>query len=376
MLQGIDTAGKDGTIRHVFKEASPLGVNVTAFRKPSEEEMAHDFLWRAHVAAPRRGCIGIFNRSYYEDVLVVRVRKLAPDDKIEKRYDQINAFEKILTENGTQILKFMLHISKKEQKERLQARLDEAESRWKFNPDDLEDRKLWDKFMAAYELALDKCSTDWAPWHIIPADRKWARNAAIAAIVRETLEEIIRNTPNLPGTQKLRRQMTRKRTVTVNDRMQSGYRYELTAPAGRGFDPEFQPELEAGGDARLGVFCGKYMTDCRKEFPASWFEQREACAARPRLLAQLLRRRRQPAAVGLAPKGLAARGRSARLVPVVLPLLHGPPHPDEDRRQIKRWKAIRRHVRQVQKNCEPGDLSCRPRQRQALLHWAYDSRKI
>jgi len=190
VLQGIDTAGKDGTIRHVFKEASPLGVNVTAFRKPSEEEMAHDFLWRAHVAAPRRGYIGIFNRSYYEDILVVRVRKLAPEDEIEKRYDQINAFEKIITENGTQILKFMLHISKKEQKERLQARLDEAESRWKFNPDDLEDRKLWDKFMAAYELALDKCSTAWAPWHIIPADRKWARNAAIAAIVRETLEEM------------------------------------------------------------------------------------------------------------------------------------------------------------------------------------------
>jgi PPK2 family polyphosphate:nucleotide phosphotransferase len=190
VLQGIDTAGKDGTIRHVFKETGPLGVNVTAFRRPSEEELAHDFLWRAHVAAPRRGTIGIFNRSHYEDVVVARVRQLAPQNEIDKRYDQINAFEKILAENGTRILKFMLHISKGEQRERLQARLDRPESRWKFAPDDLEDRKLWDKFMAAYEQALDKCSTAWAPWHLIPADRKWARNAAIAAIVRETLEEM------------------------------------------------------------------------------------------------------------------------------------------------------------------------------------------
>jgi PPK2 family polyphosphate:nucleotide phosphotransferase len=190
VLQGIDTAGKDGTIKHVFKETGALGVVVTAFKKPSEEELAHDFLWRAHVAAPRRGFIGIFNRSHYEDVLVGRVRKLAPKDEIVKRYGQINAFEKILTENGTTVLKFMLHISKKEQRERLQARLDEPQSRWKFAPSDLDDRKLWDKFMAAYELALDKCSTDWAPWHVIPADHKWARNAAIATIVRETLENM------------------------------------------------------------------------------------------------------------------------------------------------------------------------------------------
>jgi len=190
VLQGTDTAGKDGTIKHVFKETGARGVVVTAFKKPSEEELAHDFLWRVHLAAPRRGFIGIFNRSHYEDVLVGRVRKLAPKDEIEKRYGQINAFEKMLAENGAKILKFMLHISKKEQRERLQARLDEPRSRWKFNPSDLEDRKLWDKFMAAYELALDKCSTAWAPWHVIPADHKWARNAAIAAIVRETLEEM------------------------------------------------------------------------------------------------------------------------------------------------------------------------------------------
>jgi PPK2 family polyphosphate:nucleotide phosphotransferase len=190
VLQGIDTGGKDGTIKHVFKEAGPLGVSVTAFKKPSEEELAHDFLWRAHLAAPRRGFIGIFNRSHYEDVLVGRVRKLAPASEIEARYGQINAFEKILSENGTTILKFMLHISKDEQRERLQARLDEKKSRWKFNPADLDDRKLWDQYAAAYETMLDKCSTKRAPWHVIPADHKWARNAAIAAIVRETLEDM------------------------------------------------------------------------------------------------------------------------------------------------------------------------------------------
>jgi PPK2 family polyphosphate:nucleotide phosphotransferase len=188
VLQGTDTSGKDGTIRRVFNETGPLGVTVTAFRRPSEEELAHDFLWRAHLACPRRGVIGIFNRSHYEDVLVGRVRKLAPPEAIEQRYDQINAFEKMLAENGTTILKFMLHISKEEQRERLQERLDEPKSRWKFNPGDLEDRKLWDAYQVAYELMLERCSTAWAPWYVIPADRKWARNAAVGAIVRETLE--------------------------------------------------------------------------------------------------------------------------------------------------------------------------------------------
>ena len=188
VLQGTDTSGKDGTIRHVFNDTGPLGVSVTSFRRPSEEELGHDFLWRVHGVCPRRGTIGIFNRSHYEDVLVGRVRKLAPAKEIEARYAQINAFEKMLTENGTTILKFMLHISSKEQAERLQERLDEADKRWKFDPRDLEERKLWDQYQAAYELMLNKCSTAWAPWHVIPADRKWARNAAIAAIVRETLE--------------------------------------------------------------------------------------------------------------------------------------------------------------------------------------------
>jgi PPK2 family polyphosphate:nucleotide phosphotransferase len=190
ILQGTDTSGKDGTIRHVFNATGPLGVSVTAFRAPNEEERAHDYLWRAHAACPRRGTIGIFNRSHYEEVLIARVKRLAPPDAIEARYEQINAFEKMLVENGTTILKFMLHISKDEQRERLQARLDEPKSRWKFQPGDLEDRLLWDDYQRAYEIMLERCSTDWAPWHVIPADRKWARNAVIAAIVRATLEDM------------------------------------------------------------------------------------------------------------------------------------------------------------------------------------------
>ena len=198
VLQGTDTSGKDGTIRGVFNTTGPLGVTVTAFKRPSEEELAHDFLWRVHLAAPRRGTIGIFNRSHYEDVLVGRVRKLAPKEVIEQRYDQINDFERTLAENGTVILKFMLHISKKEQAERLQERLDDKTKNWKFNAGDLEDRKLWDEYKKAYETALARCSTDHAPWHIVPADRKWARNAIIAAIVRDTLEAMDPQYPKMP----------------------------------------------------------------------------------------------------------------------------------------------------------------------------------
>jgi PPK2 family polyphosphate:nucleotide phosphotransferase len=188
ILQGTDTSGKDGTVRKVFNRTGPLGVSVTAFRRPSEEELAHDFLWRAHKVCPRRGTIGIFNRSHYEDVLVARVRGFAPADEIERRYGQINAFERMLVENGTTILKFMLHISKEEQRERLQARLDEPRSRWKFDAGDLDDRKHWDDYQAAYETMLERCSTEHAPWHVIAADRKWVRNAVVAAIVRQTLE--------------------------------------------------------------------------------------------------------------------------------------------------------------------------------------------
>ncbi len=203
ILQGTDTSGKDGTIRGVFNATGPLGVTVTAFRRPTEHELEHDFLWRVHMACPRRGTIGIFNRSHYEDVLVAKVRGFAPAKAIEQRYEQINAFERMLVENGTTILKFMLHISKKEQAERLQERLDDPRKHWKFNPGDLDDREHWDDFQAAYETVLHRCSTPHAPWYVIPADRKWARNAAIARIVRTTLEAMDPQYPEAewaPGT--------------------------------------------------------------------------------------------------------------------------------------------------------------------------------
>ncbi|MDX2236049.1 MAG: polyphosphate kinase 2 family protein [Hyphomonadaceae bacterium] len=190
VLQGIDTSGKDGTVRGVFNACGPLGVQVTAFGRPSELELAHDYLWRVHQAVPRKGMIGVFNRSHYEDVLVVKVHGLAPAAAIAQRYAQINAFEKHLSENGTTILKFMLHISKDEQKERLQERLDDPEKNWKFNPGDLDDRAKWADFERAYEVALAKCSTEHAPWRIVPADKKWRRNAIIATIVRGVLEDM------------------------------------------------------------------------------------------------------------------------------------------------------------------------------------------
>jgi PPK2 family polyphosphate:nucleotide phosphotransferase len=190
VLQGIDSSGKDGVIRAVFNTCGPIGVAVTSFRTPSAEELGHDYLWRVHKACPQRGLIGIFNRSHYEDVLVVKVKKLVEAEVIERRYDEINHFEKLLSQNGTRVLKFMLNISKEEQAERLRERIDNPKKRWKFNPADLADRALWDDYMAAYETALTRCSTPHAPWHVIPSDRNWARNAAIARIVRETLEEM------------------------------------------------------------------------------------------------------------------------------------------------------------------------------------------
>jgi PPK2 family polyphosphate:nucleotide phosphotransferase len=190
VLQGLDTSGKDGTVRGVFDKCGPLGVAVTPFGRPTEEELAHDFLWRVHKAAPRKGMIGVFNRSHYEDVLVVKVRKLAPAAAIEQRYEQINAFEKHLTDNNVVILKFMLHISKEEQRQRLQERLENPAKHWKFNPGDLEDRALWDQYQRAYETMLDRCSTAHAPWRVVPADKKWRRNAIIAAVMRAKLEEM------------------------------------------------------------------------------------------------------------------------------------------------------------------------------------------
>ena len=189
ILQGIDTSGKDGTVRSVFQALGPSGVSVTSFKAPSENELAHDFLWRVHAACPSRGMIGIFNRSQYEDVLIGRVKKLAPPEAIEHRYDQINAFEDLIS-SSTQVLKFMLHMSRAEQRKRLQSRLDAPHKRWKFDPSDLDDRLRWDEYVEAYETVLERCSTDAAPWYLIPSDRKWARNAAVAAVVRRTLEEM------------------------------------------------------------------------------------------------------------------------------------------------------------------------------------------
>ena len=188
VLQGMDTGGKDGTIRHVFGPMNPQGVRVTSFKRPTDEELAHDYLWRIHSRVPPKGMIGIFNRSHYEDVLIVRVHNMVPKREVERRYRQINDFEKYLSENGVTILKFCLHISKGEQKERFLSRLDRADKQWKFNAGDLSERKYWSRYQGAYAKAVSECSTSWAPWHVIPADRKWYRNYAIARIVLETLE--------------------------------------------------------------------------------------------------------------------------------------------------------------------------------------------
>lgn len=190
VLQAMDTGGKDGTIRNVFGGVNPQGVRVTSFKQPSEIEISHDYLWRIHQAVPATGMIAVFNRSHYEDVLVVRVENLVPKKSWGARFEQINQFERMLTETGTTILKFYLHISKKEQAQRLQARLDDPEKNWKFSIDDLEKRKKWDEYMVAYEDALNGCTTDWAPWYVIPADQKWYRNLAIARIVVNALREL------------------------------------------------------------------------------------------------------------------------------------------------------------------------------------------
>jgi PPK2 family polyphosphate:nucleotide phosphotransferase len=188
VLQGLDTSGKDGTISHVFEGVNPLGVRVAAFKAPTPEELDHDFLWRVHPKVPGRGEIAIFNRSHYEDVLVARVRALVPRDVWQKRYQQINDFERLLAETGTTILKFFLYISKDEQKRRLQARLDDPQKRWKFRKGDLAERAFWDDYIEAYEDALSRTSHKWAPWYVVPADKKWFRNLVIATVLVRTLE--------------------------------------------------------------------------------------------------------------------------------------------------------------------------------------------
>jgi len=200
VLQGMDTSGKDGTIRHVMQGFNPQSCSVVSFKQPSLEELSHDFLWRIAKAVPRKGYIGIFNRSHYEDVLVVRVHGLVPRKEWESRYERINAFEKMLGDGGTTIVKVFLHISKQEQQRRLQARLDDPDKRWKFDAGDLEERKYWKKYVRAYEAAMTRCNTKYAPWYIVPADRKWYRNLLVSRILRRTLEEMDpRFPPPQPG---------------------------------------------------------------------------------------------------------------------------------------------------------------------------------
>lgn len=190
VLQGMDTSGKDGTIKHVFKGVNPQGVRIANFKVPSKEELDHDYLWRVHKQVPGKGEIVIFNRSHYEDVLVVRVHKLAPVKIWSKRYSQINSFEKMLSEEGTKILKFFLHINLDEQKERLQARLDDPNKQWKFRKGDLDDRRLWPEYINAYEDMLSKTSTNNAPWYIVPSNRKWYRNLVIGSILVSNLNKL------------------------------------------------------------------------------------------------------------------------------------------------------------------------------------------
>ncbi len=190
VLQAMDAAGKDGTVRHVFEGVNPQGVRVASFKQPTSKELAHDYLWRVHKEVPGKGEITIFNRSHYEDVLVVRVHNIAPPEVWGKRFDHINHFEKMLADEGTTIMKFFLHIDLQEQKERFQARLDEAAKNWKFNPGDLKDRQLWPDFMKAYEEVLSKTSTDWAPWYIVPANKKWYRNLVVGSVIINALENL------------------------------------------------------------------------------------------------------------------------------------------------------------------------------------------
>ena len=188
VLQAMDTGGKDGTIKHVFEGINPQGCRVSSFKAPNPEEANHDFLWRYHKSAPAKGRIGIFNRSHYEDVLVVRVKGIVPEDVWRERYGLINDFERGLARNGITVLKFYLHISRDEQKRRLEARLDDPDKRWKFSKNDIKERAFWDDYQAAFEDAINECSTGHAPWYVVPANKKWYRNLVVARTIADTLE--------------------------------------------------------------------------------------------------------------------------------------------------------------------------------------------
>jgi len=205
VFQAMDAGGKDGAIAHVFGGVNPQGCAVHSFKGPSTLEKSHDFLWRIHAAAPPRGMIGIFNRSHYESVLVERVKNLCPEKVWSRRYDSINNFERMLADEGTTILKFYLHISKDEQKRRLEARLEDPDRNWKFSPNDLEERKFWKDYNEAFEDLLGKCSTKYAPWVVVPADRKWFRNWVISDIITRTLDKLGMKFPDpAPGIEKMK----------------------------------------------------------------------------------------------------------------------------------------------------------------------------
>ena len=196
VLQAMDAAGKDGTIRSIFTGLNPAGVRVTSFKVPAGREAEQDYLWRVHANCPGKGEIGVFNRSHYEDVLVVRVKGFVPEDRWKLRYRHIREFERLLADEGTRIVKLYLHVSKDEQRARLQDRIDDPEERWKFRVGDLDDRKLWGSYMEAYEDAMAETSERHAPWYVVPADHKWVRNLAVARLLRTTLEEM---DPRLPA---------------------------------------------------------------------------------------------------------------------------------------------------------------------------------
>jgi PPK2 family polyphosphate:nucleotide phosphotransferase len=190
VLQGLDASGKDGTIRHVLTGLNPQGCRIVSFRAPAANELAHDYLWRVHAACPERGEIGIFNRSHYEDFVAVRVRGLAPKSVWKRRPHHIREFERLLTDEGTHVVKAFLHVSKDAQRQRLQERLDNPEKAWKFRREDLDDRARWDDYQAAYEDVITATSTEWAPWYIVPADHNWARNLAVAELLAHALAEL------------------------------------------------------------------------------------------------------------------------------------------------------------------------------------------
>jgi PPK2 family polyphosphate:nucleotide phosphotransferase len=205
VFQAMDTGGKDGAISHVFSGVNPQGCQVSSFKVPTKLELAHDFLWRIHAATPAKGMIGIFNRSHYESVLVERVHDLVPEKVWSKRYERINEFERLLSDEGTTILKFFLHISKGEQKRRLQARLKDKNRHWKLDPNDFHERKLWGKYMSAYQDALRNCSTERAPWYVVPSDHKWFRNWVLSDTIVRTVEKLgLKYPPTPPGVKGLK----------------------------------------------------------------------------------------------------------------------------------------------------------------------------